>query len=161
MSDERRVDREGIHIPAEIAEQADIEEDLNANVVGPYRFPPPSRRRASAWILVAFAVLSLLTLPRGWMVAIGFGLLAAWLFASSWPLEVDEHRALRIAGAAVDFTVGHASAVLRFRGLRARPHWSVVLYAATEPPDRRALVLVDAVDGSIVGEPYTEDVAPV
>lgn len=162
MSDEeRRVGREGIHIDAELAEKLDIEEELDANVVGPYRFPPPARRRASGWIMVVFAALSVPTLPQGWLVAIGFALIAAWLFASSWPLEIDEHRALRIAGGAVDFPVGHASAVMRFGGLRARPHWSVVLYAATEPPDRRALVLVDGVNGSVVGDPYVEPVQPV
>lgn len=161
MSDERRVGREGIHIDAEIAERLDIEEELDANVEGPYRFPPPTRRRSSAWIMVVFAALSLVVVPNGWIVALGFAVLAVWLFASSWPLEVDEHRALRVAGGAVDFPVGHASAVIRFSGLRARPHWSVVVYAATEPPDQRALVLVDGVDGSVIAEPYTEPVAPV
>jgi hypothetical protein len=161
MSDEKRVGREGIHIDAELAERLDIEDELDANVEGPYRFPPPSRRRSSAWIMVLFAVLSAFTLPDGWLVALGFALLAMWLFAASWPLQVDEHRALRIAGGAVGFPVGHASAVMRFIGWRARPHWSVVLYAASEPPDRRALVLVDGVDGSVIGEPYEERVAPV
>ncbi len=161
MSDERRVGREGIHIDAEIAERLDIEEELDANVEGPYRFPPPTRRRSSAWIMVVFVALSLVVVPNGWIVALGFAVLAVWLFASSWPLEVDEHRALRVAGGAVDFPVGHASAVIRFSGLRARPHWSVVVYAATEPPDQRALVLVDGVDGSVIAEPYTEPVAPV
>lgn len=161
MSDERRVGREGIHIDAELAERLDIEEELDANVEGPYRFPPPSRRRSSAWIMVFFAGLALVAIPNGWIVALGFAALAAWLFASSWPLQVDEHQALRIAGGAVDFPVGHASAVIRFSGWRARPHWSVVVYAATEPPDQRALVLVDGVDGSVVAEPYTEPVAPV
>jgi hypothetical protein len=161
MSDDRRVDREGIHIDAALAESLDIEEELDSNVVGPYRFPPPSRRRASAWVMVGFGLLALGSIPDGWMVAVGFGLLAAWLFAASWPLDIDEHRALQLAGTAVDFPVGHASAVIRFSGWRARPRWSVVLYSATEPPDRRALVLVDAVDGSIIGQPYVEAVAPV
>lgn len=161
MSEERRVGREGIHIDAELAERLDIEEELDANVEGSYRFPPPQRRRSSAWIMAAFGLLSVLTIPQGWPVGVGFAALAAWLFTSSWPLKVDEHRALRIAGGAVEFPVGHASAVMRFIGWRARPHWSVVVYAATEPPDRRALVLVDGVDGSVIGEPYSEPVAPV
>ncbi len=161
MSDERRVGREGIHIDAELASHLDIEEELDANVEGPYRFPPPSRRRASAWIMVVFAAVALVSIPNGWIVALGFGALAVWLFASSWPLDVDEHRAVRIAGGAVGFPVGHASAVIRFSGWRARPHWSVVVYAAQEPPDRRALVLVDGVDGSVIAEPYIEPIAPV
>jgi hypothetical protein len=36
-----------------------------------------------------------------------------------------------------------------------------MLYSATEPPDQRALVVVDAVDGSIVETPYVETIRPV
>lgn len=161
MTEDRRVDREGIHIEADLAERLDIEEELDSNLVGPYRFPPPSRRRVSAWILLGFGTVAAVSFPGGWMVGLGFAALAGWLFAASWPLGVDEHRALRTAGGAVGFPVGHASAVVRFTGWRARPRWSVVVYSATEPPDRRALVLVDAVDGSVIGEPYVERVEPV
>jgi hypothetical protein len=37
----------------------------------------------------------------------------------------------------------------------------VVLYSAEEPPDRRALVVVDAVSGEVADEPYVEDVEGV
>jgi hypothetical protein len=37
----------------------------------------------------------------------------------------------------------------------------VVLYSANEPPDRRALVVVDAVTGEVAEEPYVEDVPEV
>jgi hypothetical protein len=48
-----------------------------------------------------------------------------------------------------------------FRGIRSRPQWSVVLYSAEEPPDQRALVVVDAVSGEVADEPYVEDVEGV
>jgi hypothetical protein len=35
------------------------------------------------------------------------------------------------------------------------------MYSATEPPDRRGLVIVDAVNGTIVEEPYEEEIIPV
>ncbi|MCI0679091.1 MAG: putative manganese transporter, partial [Actinobacteria bacterium] len=144
MSDEdRRVDREGIHIDREVAESVSIDSELDSNVAGPFRFPEPARRRVSAWVLVGFAVVALLTIEGGWPVAVVFAGLAVWMFASAWPLRVDEHEALRTAGTAVDFPVGHASATLRFKGWRSRPRWSVVLYSAAEPPDQRALVVVD------------------
>jgi hypothetical protein len=85
--------------------------------------------------------------------------LAAWNFASAWPLAVDEDAALSIAGAAIGFPVGHASAAVTFQGLRSRPRWSVVLYSAEEPPDQRALVVVDAVSGNVAEEPYVEAIA--
>ena len=94
----------------------------------------------------------------GWLPAVGFIALAAWQFGSAWPLNVDEHQALEIAGAAVQFPVGHASAAVTFQGLRSRPRWSVVLYSAAEPPDQRGLVVVDAVSGDVAEDPYVESV---
>ncbi len=156
MSGERRVDREGIHIDCDLADDVAIEEELDANVVGVYRFPSPSRRRISAWVFLVAAVVSILTIDGGWAVAAGFVLLAAWHFLSSWPLRIDENQAMTTAAAVVDFPIGHASAAVRFHGWRSRPRWSVLLYSAAEPPDRRALVLVDAVGGEVVESPYVE-----
>jgi hypothetical protein len=116
------------------------------------------RRRISGWVFVVAAVIAMLVIDGGWLSAIGLFALAAWNFASAWPLSVDESRALSLAGAAVPFPVGHASAAVTFRGLRSRPQWSVVLYSAEEPPEQRALVVVDAVSGAISDEPYVEDV---
>ncbi len=156
-----KVDREGIHIDADLAQQLHIEEELDSNVTGLYYFPSPERRRISAWILLGFGLLALFTIPSGWMVAIGFALIAGWLFMASWPLKVNEQEALRVAAARMPFAVGHSSASVRFKGWRSRPRWSVVLYSASEPPDARGLVVVDAVTGEVVEEPYYEPIAPV
>jgi len=64
-------------------------------------------------------------------------------------MTVDEQQALVAAQGAVGFPVGHASAQQVWRGLRSRPTWRVLVYSAEEPPRRRGLVLVDAVDGSV------------
>ena len=156
-----KVDREGIHIERDLADQISIEEELDSNIQGEYRFPPPSRRRIAGWVYLAAAVVAGLAFEGGWWVSVGFVLLAAWQFSSSWPLEVDENDAMTKAAAVVDFPIGHASASVRFTGWRSRPRWSVVMYAAAEPPDRRALVVVDAVSGEIVETPYVEDIAAV
>jgi hypothetical protein len=155
------VDREGIHIERVLADSVSIEDELDSNVVGPYRFPSPMRRRIAGWVFIVGAVLTVVLLDDGWIPALGFLALALWQFTSSWPLNIDEHKALSIAGSAVDFPVGHASAAVTFRGLRSVPRWSVVLYSANEPPDRRALVVVDAVTGEVAEEPYVEDVPEV
>ena len=47
--------------------------------------------------------------------------------------------------------MGHASAQLAWRGLRSRPTWRILLYSNEARPERRGLVLVDGVDGEIVG----------
>jgi hypothetical protein len=156
--EEPRVDRSGIHIDRELADSVAIEEELDSNVMAPYRFPSPTRRRIAGWVFVVAAVVAMVVIDGGWLPAIGLFALAAWNFASAWPLTIDEAQALTVAGAAVGFPVGHASAAVTFRGFRSRPRWSVVLYSAEEPPDQRALVVVDAVSGEVAEEPYVEPV---
>ena len=77
------------------------------------------------------------------------------IFATAWPLVVDQTEALLIASRTVGFAVGHASAQLAWRGLRSRPAWRILLYSADDPPTMRGLVELDAVDGHVLGE-YTE-----
>ena len=162
MSDDTpKIDRSGIHIERELADEIAIEEELDSNVEGEYRFPSPSRRRIAAWVYLVAGVICGLSFDGGWFVAIGFGLLAIWHLISAWPLNVDEHQAMTTAATQVDFPIGHASASVRFTGWRSRPRWSVVMYSATEPPDQRALVLVDAANGSVVENPYVETISPV
>lgn len=162
MSDEeRRVDREGIHIERDLADQIAIEEELDANLEDEYRFPSPSRRRIAGWVYLVAGVLAALTIDAGWIVGLGFAGLSLWQFLSSWPLDVDEHAAMTTAASVVEFPIGHSSASVRFQGWRSRPRWSVVLYSANEPPDQRALVVVDAVSGEIVETPYVESITPV
>ncbi len=75
---------------------------------------------------------------------------------SGWRMHVDEKEALVAAQQAVGFPVGHASAQQVWRGLRSRPTWRVLCYSTEDPPTRRGLVLVDAVDGRVV-EHLVED----
>jgi hypothetical protein len=163
MSDESKAkaDREGIHIERELADSIAIEEELDANVVGPFRFPDPGRRRIAGWVFLVAGLVAIVAIDGGWILGVGFALLAIWQFLSAWPLAVDENHAMTVAGGAVEFAIGHASAAVRFHGWRSRPRWSVVLYSASEPPDQRALVVVDAVSGAVVEEPYIEDVEAV
>ncbi|HIE22490.1 MAG TPA: hypothetical protein EYP73_07835 [Acidimicrobiia bacterium] len=158
-----RVDRAGIHIDRDLAKAVAIEEELDANVEGEYVFPDPRRRRTAAWVLdvAALAAVAAIDGSGGWLVGAGLAVLSLWLFLSSWPLEIDETEALAKAAASVSFPVGHAAASLRFQGWRSRPAWSVVVYSANEPPDERALVVIDAVDGALVGQPYVEAMEPV
>ena len=146
-----------------------LPEDLNAvDHVGAYDFPDNSRRRIPG---VIYALLAL-ACAVVWKVADSDGsalvnrglLLAAVLLAvmsiititSGWRMNIDESQALVLATREVGFAVGHASAQQVWRGLRSRPTWRIFCYSTEEPPLRRGLVLVDAVDGAIV-ERLVED----
>ena len=149
------------HDPADVRDE--LPEDLNAaGYVGPYQFPDNSRRRRPGVIYLAFgAILVGVWLWRrdGMDVLVNDGYLwaAALLGAvgilsltSGWRMTVDEKQALVAAQGAVGFPVGHASAQQVWRGLRSRPTWRVLVYSAENPPRQRGLVLIDAVDGTVV-----------
>ena len=140
-----------------------LPEDLDVSAfVGPYQFPDNSRRKIPAVIyaVVAVVLLALWLTSRdsgsglvndGMLyAAIGLAVVAGFVSTSAWKMTVNERDALVRASRAVDFPVGHASAQQVWRGLRSRPTWRVLCYSAEETPLKRGLVLVDAVDGSVV-----------
>ena len=90
------------------------------------------------------------------VAAVVLALIGVYSFVSGWNLDVDESDALVAATRQVGFPVGHASAQMGWRGLLSRPTWRILLYSADDPPEKRGLVLVDGVDGSIV-EWFVED----
>ena len=149
----------------------DIRDELPADLdptgfVGPYQFPDNSRRRWPGVIYLVIAALCVVIhqafadaafVNDGLLVAAAL-LTAVGIFSitSSWRMHVDEKDALGAAQQALGFPVGHASAQQVWRGLRSRPTWRVMVYSAEDPPARRGLVLVDAVDGTVV-EHLSED----
>ena len=141
--------------------------DLDPSVfVGPYQFPDNSRRR---WPGVLYLVVAAICVGiyvgfedsaivnEGWLVAaVVLAAVGVFSITSGWRMHVDETEALVAAQQALGFPVGHASAQQVWRGFRSRPTWRVLCYSADEPPTRRGLVLVDAVDGTVV-QHLTED----
>ena len=137
-----------------------LPDDLDpSSLVAAYQFPDNSRRRIPGVIyLVLAAVCLVLYLTSdsvlvnggfGW-AALVLGLVGLFSIASGWRMRVDEKQALVMAQQAVGFAVGHASAQQVWHGVRSRPTWRVLCYSTEEPPDRRGLVLVDAVDGRVL-----------
>lgn len=152
---------DGIRISKEVAEAEGVPDDLDSAVLGPYRFPSPIRRRTAALLYVAGAFLAALGALSGlasgfWVVAGGFLVLAYVHDRAAWPLVMEQEAALDSAATLVPFTVGHASAALGFVGLRSRPVWNVILYSGEEPPERRALVRLDATCGRQLDSTYIE-----
>ncbi|MGA1439443.1 MAG: hypothetical protein ACO4AY_05945 [Ilumatobacteraceae bacterium] len=144
------------------AERDVLPDDLDAEAfAGAYEFPDNSRRRipGAMYLLVGIVCLVLgsfagETSPivnEGFVwIGVGLAVFGAFGIASGWRMTVDERQALVAAQQAVGYPVGHASAQQVWHGVRSRPTWRVLCYSAEEPPQRRGLVLVDAVDGRIV-----------
>ena len=129
--------------------------------VGPYLFPPMTRRRipATMYLVLARRVPGRLRTvverrtPRRRDRARARRRVP--LRVRRGHSNIDQTEALLIASRTVGFAVGHSSAQLAWHGLRARPVWRILLYSADAPPTMRGLVQVDAVDGTVMGE-YTE-----
>lgn len=145
----------------------ELPEDLDpTGFVGPYQFPDNSRRRwpgaiylvVAAACVVAWFVATDSPIVNGGLLVAAAVLAAVGVFSitSGWRMAIDEKDALVSAQQALGFPVGHASAQQVWRGLRSRPTWRVLCYSAEDPPARRGLVLVDAVDGTVV-EQLSED----
>jgi hypothetical protein len=140
----------------------ELPDDLDpSGFVGAYRFPDNSRRRVPGVIYLCLAtacfVLYLTSRDSSALVNGGIAWAAIALAAmgvigltSGWRMHVDEKQALVAAQRAIGFPVGHASAQQVWHGMRSRPTWRVLCYSAEDPPQRRGLVLVDAVDGRVV-----------
>jgi hypothetical protein len=132
-----------------------------AGFVGAYRFPDNSRRRIPGVIYLVLAGSCLavylaandssVLVNEGWAwAALALGAMGVISITSGWRMHVDEKQALVEAQRAVGFPVGHASAQQVWHGFRSRPTWRVLCYSAEEPPEQRGLVLVDAVDGTVI-----------
>ena len=146
----------------------ELPEDLDITAYrGRYTFPDIKRRRTAGWLYLAVAGFCLAAwlaggddpvLVNGGMLLVCALLLGigAYHLATAWPLAVRETDALVSAAGEVGFPVGHASAQLGWRGLRSRPIWRILLYSGEDPPAQRGLVLVDAVDGTVLSH-FVED----
>lgn len=154
MDDQRQTQRDDL--------RDQLPDDLNAvEHAGEYEFPDNSRRRRPAVLYALIAVVCAVVYATAsessplvntgllW-AAVLLGAVAVFSFSSGWRMTVDEQQALVAAQGAVGFPVGHASAQQVWRGLRSRPTWRVLVYSVEEPPRRRGLVLVDAIDGRVV-----------
>ena len=140
-----------------------LPDDLDASgYVGPYLFPNNSRRRIAGVLYLVIGAVAVAApavagadavLINGGFIAGGIGLIGFGLYClqAGWNLAVDENDALVSATREVGFPVGHASAQLAWRGLRSRPTWRILLYSNEPTPSSRGLVLVDGVNGTVVG----------
>lgn len=140
----------------------ELPDDINAaDFAGAYLFPDNSRRRIPGYLYLALGLACLVayvtsrdTSPIvnggfGWAALI-LGIAGLVSITSGWRMNVDEKEALVEAQQAIGFPVGHASAQQVWHGLRSRPTWRVLCYSTEEPPERRGLVLIDAVDGRVL-----------
>ena len=138
-----------------------LPDDLDVHgFVGPYQFPDNRRRRIPGFLYLFFSIIFFLfselfdSSPfTNWgyvATAITLALVGIYHLQAGWKLSIDETDALVEAAKTAGFPVGHASAQMVWRGIRSRPAWRVLLYSSESPPIQRGLVMIDAVNGSVI-----------
>jgi hypothetical protein len=134
------------------------------HVVRPFRILDTARRRHAAVVYVAMAIgaaaIAMTTsIQLVWLTAVlPLALLALYQFLGGWKMQVTDLEAIETAAENVSFGVGHGSATLGYRGLRARPVWEVLVFGDGAAPRFQALVTIDGVSGEVTGT-YEEPVA--
>jgi len=149
-----------IQIPHEVADAAEVPDDLQSIVLEPYAVPNTKQRRRAALVYVVAAGITALGIALGlpigmWLVVAAFLAIAGYHWLGGWDLKVMDGEALEIANRHAEFPAGHASAALNFEGWRARPIWNVLMFSADDPPTERGLVRVNGRSGEVVGS-YVE-----
>jgi hypothetical protein len=140
--------------------------DLDASAAELVEFPNNDRRRIPAAIYLLMGLAAIVAaiardgspyVNPGLAVAGGFlCLFGLYGFVAGRTLVQDETDALVAATAAVGFPVGHASAQMAWKGLLSRPIWRLLVYSDENPPKKRAMVVVDGIEGT-VEEWFAED----
>ena len=124
-----------------------------------YEFPNNSKRKlASVLYLVVGAICVFLgvgvdsPLVNAGLTVVGVGLIAFALYglAAAASTAVDEGQALVVAARTAEFAPGPASAQMIWRGWRSRPAWRVLVYSNEPQPLQRAVVVVDAIGGTVI-----------
>jgi hypothetical protein len=143
-----------------------LPDDLDATAAELVEFPNNDRRRipAAIYLLMGVGAIALAVAKHGSPyvntgLAVAGGVLALfglYGLAAGRTLVQDETDALVAATAAVGFPVGHASAQMAWKGLLSRPVWRLLVYSDENPPKKRAMVVVDGIDGN-VEEWFAED----
>jgi hypothetical protein len=139
----------------------ELPEDLDASAAVNVTFPNNNRRRIPAvlYILIGSLSIAAYVAKEGTTPLVDVGLVWAgallilfglYGLVAGRRLRIDETEALVSANAWSKFAVGHASAQMTWRGLLSRPAWRLLLYSAEDPPQRRAFVIVDGIDGSVI-----------
>ena len=147
----------------------ELPDDLQpSEYVGPYVFPNNNQRCVPGYLYLVIGAGSLVLfftsgdgavlVNDGFLLAgVGLVLFGLYHLRAGWNLDVDEQDALVVASREVGFAVGHASAQLGWRGLFSRPTWRILAYSADEPPDQRAFVMIDGVNGEVIGKIVEEN----
>lgn len=158
---------EGIDISKDDAEKQVVPEDLNSLAVGSYIIPNPKRRKLYGFVLIVTGLLSQIVFSlTGWLsvssgssLIVMFGLFILLIDNS---VNIKQNEVIKNIENNVPHSIGYYSIALTFELINSfkflKPIWTVIVYDHKNPPTKKTIIEIDAANGDLVSEVYTESI---
>ena len=158
---------DGIDISREDAEKQIVPDDLNSLAVGSYIIPNPNRRRTYGYLLIFTSISSYVLFDLTNWLSVLYGSLLVFLFGI-FVLLIDNAVNIKQSDVIshimkhVPNSIGYYSIALTFSFFKQirflKPIWTVIVYDHENPPKQKTIVEIDAANGDLVSETYTESI---
>ncbi len=156
---------DGIEIDKDIAEETLLPDDLNSLAVGSYVVPDPRKRRQYPYVVLGVVLLSFITsliidfvsfVP----VIIILSIIALLLFLVNNKFKIQQQEVIEQITNHIDHSIGYYSIALTFQFTFKNiltPVWTVIVYSHENPPLNKTIIEINAFNGKVITEPYTEN----
>ena len=155
---------DGIEIDKDIAEENLLPDDLNSLAVGSYVVPDPRKRKQYPYVVLGVVLLSFITsliidfvsfIP----VIIILSIIALLLFLVNNKFKIQQQEVIERITNNIDHSIGYYSIALTFQFTFKNiltPVWTVIVYSHENPPLNKTIIEINAFNGKVITEPYTE-----
>ena len=156
---------DGIEIDKDIAEETLLPDDLNSLAVGSYVVPDPRKRKQYPYVVLGVVLLSYITsliidfvsfVP----VIIILSIIAFLLFLVNNKFKIQQQEVIERITNNIDHSIGYYSIALTFQFTFKNiltPVWTVIVYSHENPPLNKTIIEINAFNGKVITEPYTEN----
>ena len=156
---------DGIEIDKDIAEETLLPDDLNSLAVGSYVVPDPRKRKQYPYVVLGVVLLSYITsliidfvsfIP----VIIILSIIALLLFLVNNKFKIQQQEVIERITNNIDHSIGYYSIALTFQFTFKNiltPVWTVIVYSHENPPLNKTIIEINAFNGKVITEPYTEN----
>lgn len=158
---------DGIDISREDAQKQVVPDDLNSLAVGSYIIPNPNRRRNYGYLLVFTSIISYFLFNLTDWLSVAYGSLLVFatgvsiLFIDN-SVKIKQSDVIKNIIKHVPHSIGYYSIALTFAFYKKfrflKPIWTVIVYDHENPPTEKTIVEIDASNGDLVSETYTESI---
>ena len=157
---------DGIEIDKDIAKETLLPEDLNSLAVGSYVVPDPRKRQQYPYIVLSVVLISFIaSLMAGFVdfvpVLIILSFTAFLLFFVDNKFKIQQQEVIEKITNNIDHSIGYYSIALTFQFTFKNlltPVWTVIVYSHENPPINKTIIEISAFSGTVITDPYTENI---